>query len=275
MAAVLREVFKNLFTVINPSRWEGRAPPKREWMVEGMALKGTVVMMSGDGGKGKSLICQQLLSSAALGRDWLGMPVRGGRGLMISCEDDEDELWRRQESINNDLLCTMTDVCEGGLMLQPRVGQDNLLVVFDRREWRVKATALFQAVWDFCAHEGIQYVVIDTATATFGGNQNDEQQVSAYITLLRRLAMKLEGCVVITKHPSFTGRANGSGESGSVTWNNSVRSRVYLHDDGKGLVLKTVKSNYGASGGQVPLIWENGVFVRDQPADRAGSYSTR
>jgi RecA-family ATPase len=245
-------------------------------MVENVGLKGTVVMLSGDGGKGKSLLMQQLLSSAALGRDWLGLGVASGKGLLISCEDDEDELWRRQEKINNDLLCSMTDVCEGGLAMQSRVGQENLLVAFDRKAWRVEATSLFRDVWDYCLHEGTQYVVIDTATATYGGNQNDEQQVSAYITLLRRLAMRIQGVVILTKHPSFTGRANGTGESGSVTWNNSVRSRIYLHEDkDEHLVLKTVKSNYGASGGSIPLIWENGVFIRDEPADRAGSYSSR
>lgn len=257
------------FNVINPSIWEGRAPPRRSWMVEDIALQGTVVMLSGDGGKGKSLIMQQLCSSAALGRDWLGLGVVSGRALYLACEDDEDELWRRQAKINDDLLTTMIDVDEGGLFIVPRVGLDNQLVWFNRKEWRLEPTGLFQRMWDFCSRQGVQYVVIDTATATFSGNQNDEQQVMYFISLLRRLAVALQGVVIITKHPSLTGRATGTGESGSVTWQNSVRARIYLHDSDKGLVLKTMKSNYGASGNQIPLLFKNGVFVRDTPAEWA------
>lgn len=264
----------HFYPVINPSRWEGRKAPSIEWMVEGVAMKGTVVMISGDGGKGKSLLMQQLCASAAIGHDWLGMRVSGGRALMLSCEDDETELWRRQERINMDLLCSMTDVCEGGMILMDRVGQDNALVSFNRAKWALEQTRFFDWLWGFCEREGVQYVVIDTATQTYGGNQNDEIQVMFYISLLRRLAIRIQGCVFITKHPSLTGRSTGTGESGSVTWQNSVRSRLYLHEESEGsLVLKTMKSNYGPHGGKIPLRWENGVLVREPDVEM--QYSRR
>ena len=83
--------------------------------------------------------------------------------------------------------------------------------------------------------------------------------------MLRRLAVAIQGIVILTKHPSVTGRANGTGESGSVAWENSVRARCYLHTNKDGdLVLKTMKSNYGPKGNEIRLHWEDGVFRPEQ-----------
>jgi len=255
------------FEIVNPSQWQDKEPPRYDWVVEDLFLRGTVAMVSGDGGIGKSLLMQQLCSSSALGRDWLGFDVKSGPALMLACEDDGDELWRRQARINMDLCCSMNEVGEGGLMLKPRVGQDNNLVFLDRNKWVLRPTAFFDKLWDFCVYEGVKILCIDTATATYSGNQNDENMVTTYISLLRGLAIRIQGLVIITKHPSLAGRSSGSGESGSVTWNNTVRARCYLHKDKSGqLVLETMKTNYGAKGA-IPLRWSSGVFVKDADAD--------
>ena len=48
------------------------APPPPQWIWDGLALRGTVVLLSGDAKVGKSLVAQQMLSCGALGRDCLG-----------------------------------------------------------------------------------------------------------------------------------------------------------------------------------------------------------
>src|SRR5229473_286059 len=220
-------------------------PPQREWMVEGCFMRGTVGLIAGDGNIGKSLVCQQLATSAVLGRPWLGLTLKPGRALYFGCEDDEGELHRRQWAINRDLGYAMEDVLDAGLDLRDRVGKDNTLMYLKRPEWRMTRTPLMDRLVRVCVTEGVQYVIIDTATKTFRGNQNDETQVDDYITELRRLAIAIQGVVIITKHPSVTGRALGTGESGSVAWNNSVRSRLYMHEHkGLGLVMEGLKSNY-------------------------------
>lgn len=240
-----------------------RDPPARDWMVEGCFLKGTVALLAGDGGIGKSLLCQQLATSAALGRAWLGLSLKPGRALYLACEDDGDELHRRQYAINRDLGYAMEDVLDAGLDLIPRVGQDNALMLFNRQLWRMVRGPLMDRLVARCRETGIQYVIIDTATQTFRGNQNDETQVADYITELRRLAIAIQGVVLITKHPSMTGRALGTGESGNVAWHNSVRSRLYLHEHkAMGLVLSGMKNNYGRKLDPIPLVWERGVLLR-------------
>lgn len=252
------------FQTISPHAWEGRLPPRRDWLVEKCIVRGSVALVSGDGGIGKSLLMQQLCSSVVLGRPWMGLSTQPGRALFFSCEDDPDELWRRQYDINRSLDLTMTDVAEAGLHLAPRVGHENTLSRLDRKEWRMVVTDLFQRILAKCLEEGITYVVIDTATQTFAGNQNDEQQVVQFCNQLRRLAVAIQGCVIITKHPSVAGRALGTGESGSVSWNNSVRSRMYLHRDKNGLYLASKKSNYGPADLNIPVRWERGCFIREE-----------
>lgn len=220
-----------------------------------------------------SLLMQQLCTAAVLGREWLGMRCAPGRALYIACEDDRDELWRRQAAINRQIGCDMADIGDAGLCLAPRVGQDNAMIRLDRASWSMKSTDLFRRVARYCREHGKQYVVFDTATQTFAGNQNDEMQVVAYIAELRRLAMAIEGVVILTKHPSMAGRALGTGESGNVAWNNSVRSRLYVMKDKQGFItLKTMKSNYAPSGGVVPLKWDRGVLVLDKPDQPPLSY---
>lgn len=254
------------FRTISPAAWQGREPPRRDWMVQDCFVRGAVGLVSGDGGIGKSLLMQQLCTSAVLGRSWFGLTVIAGRALFIGCEDDHDELWRRQHAINRQLGLDMADLGDAGLDLAPRVGRDNTLARLDRKEWRMMPTQLMQRILAYCLGRGIAYVVIDTATQTFAGNQNDEQQVVQFCNMLRRLAVAIQGVVIITKHPSMAGRALGTGESGSVSWNNSVRSRLYLHKDKDGLHLEAKKSNYGPATMKLPLRWERGCFVLDEPA---------
>jgi len=167
------------------------------------------------------------------------------------------------------------DVGDAGLHLAPRVGYENTLSRLDRKEWRMTPTPLFSRILEHCLSEGVQYVVIDTATQTFAGNQNDEQQVVQFCNQLRRLAVAIQGVVLITKHPSVAGRALGTGESGSVSWNNSVRSRLYMHrDKDKRLTLAAKKSNYGPADLELPIRWERGAYLLDQP-EAARSYGYR
>lgn len=254
------------FEVLSPAAWQGLDPPRRDWMVQGAFLRGTVALVSGDGGIGKSLLMQQLCSAAVLGRPWLDMACSAGRALYIACEDDRDELWRRQAAINRALDCEMADLGDAGLHLAPRVGQDNAMIRLERASWLMKATDLFKLVTRFCRERGIQYLVLDTATHVFAGNQNDEMQVVAFISELRKLAIAIQGVVIITKHPSMAGRALGTGESGNVAWNNSVRSRLYVYKQKDGSVtLRVMKSNYGPADGKVPLKWRGGILALDKP----------
>ena len=59
-----------------------------------------VTLLHGFGGVGKSLLAQQIGTAAALQREFLGSVADACPVLAWWGEDEHDEIWRRQESIN-------------------------------------------------------------------------------------------------------------------------------------------------------------------------------
>jgi hypothetical protein len=114
---------------IDPICWQDREIPERRWIVPDWIPHGTVTAIYGDGGVGKTLAAQQLMTACALGRPWLGKETTPCRTMGFLCEDGADELHRRQDAI-----CRQYDVAFGDLenmRLFSRVADDNLLMTFD------------------------------------------------------------------------------------------------------------------------------------------------
>ncbi len=84
-----------------------------------------------------------------------------------------------------------------------------------------------------------------------------------------------DAAVVLTAHPSLSGRAKGTGESGSTAWSNAVRSRLYLtaakdeeSDEATDwCTLHRKKSNYARPGEEIKVQYRNGVFVPSVAGD--------
>ncbi|MEK9751606.1 MAG: AAA family ATPase [Rhodospirillaceae bacterium] len=250
----------------DPVQFVGKEVPPRRWVVDGWIPEGEVHMLSGDGGVGKSLLAQQLMTCAAVGRNWLGMTTRPCRAVGIFCEDRDEELHRRQDGINRMLdidfsaLENMQWIC--------RKGEDNELMQYPNGWDKGAPVPFFQQVHNFCQDFGAELIVLDSLHDLFSGNENDRQQTRQFVNLLAGLASDHHGAVVLCAHPSRDGMASGSGYSGSTAWHNTVRSRAYLTRPAEGedadpdsRVLKNMKANYGAMGGTVNIAYREGAFV--------------
>ncbi len=256
------------FEPFSPAKWHGKEPPPYDWIVDGCFLRGTVAMLSGDGGLGKSLLLQQLCTAAALGRPWLGLDTKQCKTFAMFCEDDDDELLRRQASINAHYGCEMSDLED--VLYISRTGLENVLMDFDRRTDRPLPTPIFEQLRSAIADFGAQIIGLDTVADVFGGNEIVKNQVRRFITALRQMAMESQGVIILNSHPSLTGMNSGTGISGNVAWHNSVRSRLYLtkntdneeEEDNNERLLKTMKNNQGPFGGKLGIKWDRGVFVR-------------
>lgn len=258
---------------VDPLRLMGKPVPARRWTVRDWIPHGAVTLLGGDGGVGKSLLAMMLLTAAATGKAWLGQETMPCRTLGVFCEDDADELHRRQVSINEHYGIEFGDL--ENLLWASRVGEDSVLMRFDRED-NATPTEKFQQVHDAAQDHGAQLVVLDSLHDLFGGNENFRPQARAFINLLRSLARDCDGAVVLCAHPSLSGLSSGSGMSGSTAWNNAVRSRLYLTkpkgDDGEDVddlerVLSKMKANYSGAGDALKMRWEDGVF---KPEERQG-----
>nr|WP_295834778.1 AAA family ATPase [uncultured Azospirillum sp.] len=258
------------FEIVYPSQWAGQKAPPRDWVIDGAALRGTVCLFSGDSGLGKSLLMQQLLTCAALGLPWLGMTVDPCKTYGMFCEDPIDELQRRQEDINRYLGVDAGDL-ELRMAMTSRVGKDNALMRFNRRSDQGETTPLYDQLRTHVLDQGAQIVVVDTAAQVFDGVEINRGQVTMFVNALARIAMEINGTVILTSHPSTQGMQSGTGTSGSTAWKATVRCHMYLkrpkgwdeedEEQADDRVLKTMKSNYGKAGAGVKLRWVEGVFT--------------
>ncbi|MDI1263883.1 MAG: AAA family ATPase [bacterium] len=251
---------------VDPKEWEGRTPPKRRWVVDGMVPDGEVTLLTGAGGVGKTLLAQQAGTCIAAGLPFLARKTEQRKVMLFLCEDSEDELQLRQRDICLALGLDLPEL-SANLRIASRKFMDNLLAIWNSNAGSMKRTAVWQALLDDAKAFGAKLIVVDTIADTFGGNEIDRAQVRQFVqACLGRLAQETGGAVLALGHPSKAGQAiGGDGTSGSTAWHASVRSRLYLQHatkDGTGPFrrLENRKANYGASGDAFMLRWLRGAF---------------
>ncbi len=213
--------------VVHPSTLQDKPIPERRWCVPGWIPDRYVTLLTGDGGTGKSLLALQLATCAALGLPFFGIELAPRRVLYLSCEDDLDEMHRRQDAINRQLAIDFADLDEK-VFWRTCAGEESLLYGPDKSGRRFGSRPLFDNLQRFCVDQGVQLLIVDTLADTFGGLEIDRQQVTRFIRLLQSVASKTDGAVLLLGHPSVSSLRDGAGISGSTAWRNAVRSVLHL-----------------------------------------------
>tara|TARA_R110002126_G_scaffold2345_12_gene13532 strand:+ start:1210 stop:3288 length:2079 start_codon:yes stop_codon:yes gene_type:complete len=259
-----------------------RPVPERRWIVPDWLPVRQVTLNYADGGVGKTLLAMQLMAATALAKSWCGLAVQPCPSVGLFSEDDETELHIRLDAIRRHYGAEFTDM--GDVHPIDATGADNILAHFDGNH--MTPTPRFQQLRECALDTGARLVVIDTAATTFGGNENDRSQVTQYVgTLLTSLAHDIDGAVLLNAHPSRSGMATGSLDSGSTGWSNSARSRWAMTrpegEDGKPQmdsserILTRRKSNAAAAGETLALAWQQGVFAPKTAPDGMGHASRK
>jgi hypothetical protein len=220
----------------------GLAPPDRPWLIQDLIPRRVVTALYGPPGLGKTMAGVQACLSVAFGATWLGEPVLGGPGVAIGlfCEDDADEIHRRIDwtckALGYDLAQMPAD---GDFLILDRSAEiSNTWMEFQGEHGEGKATELFQAFRQFCeARRGkLKLIVMDVVADFFGGNENSRRHVNQFIKgPLALIAKEFDIAFIFLAHPSKAGQLDGSGHSGSTSWQGSVRSQLNLmpyHTDG-------------------------------------------
>jgi RecA-family ATPase len=266
---VEKEPTKPGWTFTSPTTLQDVVVPERRFVVHGWAPYASVTVFYGDGGVGKTLLTQQLMTSATVGHAWCGLAVDRCNSLALFCEDDEDELHRRQHAINRAYGVEFSDL--DGMEWISGVGEDNTLVTFDI-DGIARPTAGFGVLLNRAIETKPGLIIIDTAADTFGGNEILRRQVRQYVGhILGKLARDTGAAVVLNAHPSRTGMsATGDMDGGSTAWSNTARTRWSLarpkvdgdeQPDTNERILTRRKANYASIGDTIKLRWQNGVLV--------------
>jgi len=258
------------FPTVSAASFAARPSPERKWIIRDLIPDRNVTDLSGDGGLGKSLVALQLCSAMAVGSDWLGHMPTPGMTLYLSCEDEIGELHRRIEIIASRGGFSVGDLVDMHVVDLTNT-TDTEFVAPDRRQ-RIALTSIYDSFIATIQRLRPKLIVLDTRADVFGGDEISRQQVRFFIRVLRRLCFEYDMAILLLSHPSVSGMASGSGQSGSTAWGNSVRSRLYLERAKAGdgsepdpdlRVLTTKKANYGPVDSTITLRWDAGIFRPD------------
>lgn len=257
-----------------PEQWDGNTPAPRRFIAKDWIVRGSAGLLGGQDGVGKSLLAQQMATCAASGLPFLGIEIEHVKSIYITCEDSSDEMHLRQESINAALGITMASL-KGWLTTYSLKGQlGNELGSFDA-QGGIVPTKRYEQIRQAALSFGANLIFLDNAAHVFPGNENARHDVAAFLGLLERLSLEIDGAVVLLAHPNkqhAQGNKQGNETSGSTGWSAHVRNRLFLDwntpDDGAPSdpdqrVLRRSKSNYAARGEEVQFRWHKWAFVRD------------
>ena len=196
-------------------------PPPRCWWVQDW-LSPTPTLLAGAGGKGKSTVMQTMLTALAANRSYLeAASVPDLRVLIWNCEDDENEIWRKQTAINSHFGLSMSDL-EDRLYIVPRLGLENTM--FQLSLGTPAFTPTFFQLREQVNDLGIDVLAVDNISQVYGG-MNDQHQVTQFVNAFAGIVRHRPFAPVLIGHIA---RSEGSEFSGAAAWENAVRMRWYL-----------------------------------------------
>lgn len=257
----------------------GRKAPPREWLIDQWMPRNGPILLAGAGGVGKSLLMQQVATGQALQRSFIGEAPHAARVMVWGCEDDADELWRRQEAISEYFGAALDGPAER-LVLVSRFGCENTLMAPLLRTGQLAKTNIFEGLREQVNDLGIDALWLDNVAHLYAGNPDDRNQVTTFINALMGLVSGRPLAVAIVTH---TARQQGSEFAGSAAWENACRARWYFgtklpdqkdagEDEGSDPHMRFLarrKSNYSAQD-HLRMTMRGGVLVPDQLPDRVG-----
>lgn len=197
---------------------------------------------------------------------WAGQNTTGAVVLGYFCEDDQDELHRRQIDINKNYAIENPQEQLRTFYLQSRTGMENLLMSF--KDGVGTPCKFYHQIVSDIHHYKAEFVILDNAAQLFGGNENYRSEVTQFVNLLHRLSSETGVTILVLGHPA---KADGSEYSGSTAWDACFRSRLFFGRPkdkdqessaaGDMRILRRSKANYSRVGDEVQLRWHEGVFV--------------
>lgn len=198
--------------------------PPIDWIITDLFSAGSVSLVAGDPGCGKTYALLNAAACVATGQDWLGHGVKQSPVIIVDEESGERRMGRRlTEALN-------------GAVANP--DPNNLpfsyacLSLFDPRK-----TDHLAALEARISDTGAQLVIIDTLAAIMlGADENSVKDVQPFFSALRSLADATSSAVVIIHHTNKLG-----GYRGSSAMNGAVDLLLMVSRD-KGSQLMTFRS---------------------------------
>lgn len=237
----------------------GRKAPSRRFILKDWIPTLCVTLLHGFGGVGKSLLAQQIGTAAAFKREFLGSVVDACPVLAWWGEDDDDEIWRRQENISAALGINSIADLEGKLIWRPCPG-DDITLFTAANESDFRTTQAFQVFREQILDLKVRLAILDSATQIAAIPEGNRPLVTRCLQALTKVCIEAKSTVTLIGHNNREGDY-----SGSSAWENRARSRIHMKrdkdDDGADTIkLARPKANYAGIEEGVALEWYQGAY---------------
>ena len=206
-------------------------PPPVRWVLAPLAARGHLNLLAGREKTGKSLLAFAVAVAAAHGcRELAGLPVTGGRTVLVDAENGQVETHRRahgmavrEEAAPNLILCEAR-----GFSLALHMGELRELVIVHKPD----------------------LLILDSFSAMWAGDENDRGEVHAALDPLRNLAHDHPDLAVLLLHHTIKGGTEYRGSSGigAAVENISLLSRDDADEDGQRRKLRHNRSRFAPDG---------------------------
>lgn len=248
-----------------------RTPKPVQMLIPDWLEKGVTAFLAAPGKMHKSRLALQWGLSLQAGIEIFDKPViEPCQFVMLSYEDDEDELTRRVHAMEHQLA--IKDRADKGIILDLSSRSENeefrnmpLLVVDEGgvHEQQVWAE-LIHAIREYAGDQHIVLVVDSCYNAVqFTGNAKvNETSVKRAISKLDELAAKFDLTTLLLWHPSSSGRQSGEMTGWSEAWTNAPRQKLGMSRTKDGNYALTMLAwNHGPAGHTLQLAYDGGVMV--------------
>ena len=187
-------------------RWANGEPKPRDFLVEGLVLAKKPHLVVAEGGAGKTFSMLDLGLKVAAWEEgddlrWWGQPVRrGGTVVMLTTEDDADELHIRIHDIDPDGLRFKAG---DRWIVAPlaNMGGAFTLGERDRHTGNVVPAAKWMQTLDLLRGlPDVALVIVDTLNTTLHGEENSATVVGEYAKLLQPVCGEIGAALVVTHH---------------------------------------------------------------------------
>ena len=178
-------------------------PPPLDFIVPGF-LRGTVAVIAGQGGGGKTFLALQIGMAIAGGRDMLEVGVETtGRVLYISREDPLSVLRHRMHAIGKHFDSNGLAITQENLIIRSGVG----------RAFDITQKAHQDRIIEACKTIGdVRLIIFDTLSRCHSKEENSNGEMSYVLQCFERIAVECNVGIALAHHVNKMSAKEGGGD---------------------------------------------------------------
>jgi hypothetical protein len=200
----------------------GGPPQPRSWLVKGLLMCGTLTVIGGAGGTGKSSVMNGIALSVAAGLPFMGFDVRNPNGeavLILNHDDDEAEIARRMGALADHYKVPATALGRVHVLGSDMLGTAKACRVQGRGGELVFNGDWFDRLAEWIRRTGTKVVILDPLFGIADLDENSNEHMGAFGGYLNRFAKALGVSVVLVHHANKGGVAAAAASGGDRSAN--------------------------------------------------------